>query len=92
MRNDEGCFNLVVWRLVYRSLVYRLWRWGGSLCGLSFRQDTSEREAWFEVLIGGKDGLGADEGGEGGQWRDSWDEVNRLIGAEEGENTAQAAP
>lgn len=88
VRNDEACFNPVVWRLVYRSLVYRLWRWGGSLCGLSFRQDGSEREAWFEVLIGDKEGEDGDEG----QWRDSWDEVNRLIGAEEKDGAAMAAP
>ncbi|GAB7354654.1 hypothetical protein MBLNU459_g5084t1 [Dothideomycetes sp. NU459] len=84
VRNDDGCFNPDVWRLVYRSLVYRLWKWGGSLCGLSFRHDRSEREAWFEVLIGGKDGLENEDGdaADGGEWRDSWDEVERLVGAD----------
>jgi len=90
VRND-GCFSDVVWRLMYRSLVYRLWKWGGRLCGLGLREFEDEKA--FEVLCGGEfeesrkvsnatgkstgDGRGRDE-----CWRDVREEVNRLIGAE----------
>lgn len=61
---NHGCFNAVVWRIVYRSLVYRLWRWGGERCGLRFEcssaaadgrvvqhDDQDEQDAWFKVHL-----------------------------------------
>lgn len=57
---NQGCFNDVVWRIVYRSLVYRMWRWGGERCGVRFTCSPeagsggggggeSEADAWFRV-------------------------------------------
>lgn len=51
---NRGCFNEVVWRLVYRSLVYRTWRWGGGKCGLRFEccsDDERNGEEWFKVWL-----------------------------------------
>lgn len=53
---NHGCFNGLVWRLLYRSLVYRMWRWGGIRCGLKFsssdsRVDDTGKE-WLQVMIG----------------------------------------
>ena len=74
---NEDCFTEVVWRLVYRSLVYRLWRWGGSLCDLGFRE--LEGEQGFEVLCScGKQMAGKEQ-----DWRNVMEEVNRLIGDED---------
>ena len=74
---NENCFTEVVWRLVYRSLVYRLWRWGGSLCDLGFRE--LEGEQGFEVLCScGKQMAGKEQ-----DWRNVMEEVNRLIGDED---------
>lgn len=73
---NECCFGESVWRLVYRSLVYRLWRWGGRLCDLGLRE--LDGECAFEVLCGmGKVERAAELG-----WQDVLQEVNRLIGAE----------
>ena len=69
---NAGCFNDVVWRLVYRSLVYRIWRWGGGRCGLRFQcsgEEEENGEQWFRVWL--KEG---DEGSEVGE------EVVRLVG------------
>lgn len=74
---NEGCFNEVVWRLFYRSLVYRLWRWGGGKCGMHFETgelqpggtERSENQ-WFRVYLSG----GEHEGVECGE------EVVRLVG------------
>ena len=53
---NEGCFNDVVWRIVYRSLLYRLWRWGGDRCGVRFEASQpgeagSEKDGWFKVYL-----------------------------------------
>lgn len=56
---NEGCFKEVVWKLVYRQLTFRLWRWGGGKCGVRFESGecapggtaVSENQwfkAWFE--------------------------------------------
>lgn len=42
---NRGCFNGKIWQLVYRSLVYKIWRWGGGKCGLRL-QCCSETEEW----------------------------------------------
>lgn len=76
---NQGCFTDLVWRLVYRSLVYRLWRWGGSLCGLGFREwEDGEGQSGFEVLCRFTRGKEVEKEG----WRDVLQEVNRLIGGE----------
>lgn len=69
---NRGCFNEGVWRLVYRSLVYRIWRWGGGRCGIRFEcseNEEGEGDEWFKVWF--KDG---EEGTEVGE------EVVRLVG------------
>jgi len=70
---NEMCFSEVVWRLVYRSMVYRLWRWGGSLCGLAFRQIG---EHSFEVVFLKGDQEMVEEKG----WQDVEMEIKRLVG------------
>lgn len=74
---NNGCFNEVVWRLFYRSLVYRLWRWGGGLCGIKFESgelqeggSAVEENQWFRAYLSGNDGTGAECG----------EEVCRLVG------------
>ncbi len=67
---NRGCFNEVVWRLLYRATVYRVWRWGGGKCGIRFECNEDDGgEEWFRVWL--KDG---EEGSEVG------DEVVRLVG------------
>ena len=78
---NEGCFGEVVWRLVYRSLVYRVWRWAGPRAGLRFEcsgELVEEGREWLRVWIGEGEGDGAREVGE---------EVVRLVGGK-GEATA----
>lgn len=84
---NHGCFNAVVWRIVYRSLVYRLWRWGGGKCGLRFecpsvpaagsavqQHDPDEQDAWFKVHL--RPAVDLEAGREVGE------EVRRLAGGE----------
>ncbi|QIX01348.1 hypothetical protein AMS68_006865 [Peltaster fructicola] len=72
---NHGCFNGLVWRLLYRCLVYRMWRWGGIACGLKFAAsdagDDDSGKEWFKVMIGDEH-----EGHEVGA------EVCRLMGKE----------
>ncbi|KAI4745866.1 hypothetical protein E4T50_03855 [Aureobasidium sp. EXF-12298] len=51
VRNEDDCFNAVVWKVIYRNLISRLLRWGGKLCSCRFR----EGDNWFEVLVDGRD-------------------------------------
>ncbi|KAG9652185.1 hypothetical protein KCU64_g8458, partial [Aureobasidium melanogenum] len=51
VRNEDDCFNDVVWKVIYRSLISRLLRWGGKLCSCRFR----EGDGWFEILVDGRD-------------------------------------
>ncbi|CAK3856526.1 Hypothetical predicted protein [Lecanosticta acicola] len=74
---NHNCFNEVVWRLFYRSLVYRLWRWGGGKCGIRFesgevRPGGSELKGnqWFKAYLTDKEGEGVECG----------EEVCRLVG------------
>lgn len=64
---NHNCFSVVVWRLVYSRLVYRLWRWGGAHCGITFRYGEGEEE-WFCAYTDGQEGVEVGE------------EVMRLIG------------
>ena len=75
---NEACFNEVVWRLFYRSLVYRLWRWGGFNCGIRFESGEMlpggskvEANRWFRAYMSD----GEEHGVECGE------EVIRLVGA-----------
>lgn len=74
---NNGCFNEVVWRLFYRSLVYRLWRWGGSICGIKFESgelqrggSTLKENQWFRAYLSEHESRGTECGAE----------VCRLVG------------
>jgi hypothetical protein len=69
VRNEDDCFNAVVWKVIYRNLISRLLRWGGKLCSCRFR----EGDGWFEVLVDGRD---ADPD----VYRDADTEFQRVIG------------
>lgn len=47
---NEGCFEEGGWRVLYRSLVLRMWRWGGGVCGLRF-EEGGEGEKWFRLYF-----------------------------------------
>lgn len=74
---NQGCFNEVVWKLFYRSLIYRLWRWGGADCGIRF-ESGEEREGgnalgenqWFRAYLDMDERRGSDCG----------EEVFRMVG------------
>ena len=74
---NRACFEEGVWRMFYRSLVYRLWRWGGGKCGIRFESGTTigvehgeeQGMQWFRAYL--------QEGDEG---NDVGVEVCRLIG------------
>lgn len=86
---NEGCFSEVVWRLVYRSLVYRIWRWAGPHAGLRFEcsgELEAEGREWLRVWIGeGEDGECRDA-------REVGDEVARLVGGKEGPRAVEDIP
>ncbi|KAI5368392.1 hypothetical protein Slin15195_G035260 [Septoria linicola] len=74
---NDKCFNEVVWRLFYRSLVYKLWRWGGYKCGIRFENGdrlpagtTVEANRWFRAYLADDEERGFECG----------DEVLRLVG------------
>jgi len=84
---NQGCFNDVVWRIVYRSLVYRMWRWGGETCGVRFEASLDgaevaggERDAWFRayLLQHGDESVGESAG----PGKEVGVEVLRLAGGE----------
>ncbi|KAK5121625.1 hypothetical protein LTR85_004797 [Meristemomyces frigidus] len=93
---NQGCFNDIVWRILYRSLVYRMWRWGGERCGVRFESSgdgaEDERDAWFRVHFQqlGQEPTGAGELGGGSE---VGAEVMRLAGGEMPDpNTAGVGP
>jgi hypothetical protein len=61
-----GCFGEAVWRVCYRHLVFKVWRWGGGNCGVRF--------AWGDgsgdVGGGGEDREGGGDGAVEGEDRD----------------------
>lgn len=72
---NEGCFTEVVWKMVYRQLTYRLWRWGGGRCGVRFESGecapggTAEcGNQWFKAWFDEEKGVECGE------------EVVRLVG------------
>ena len=74
---NRGCFKEVVFRLVYRSLVYRLFRWAGRHPGVRVRCSNEENDStpgWLQVL------MKEDPSCESEDWRDVGDEVDRFLG------------
>lgn len=71
---NRGCFNEVVFKLVYRSLVYRIFRWAGRESGIRVLcndEDVEHAAGWFHVLL--KDDAPGD-------WREVGVEVDRFLG------------
>ena len=72
-----GCFGDGVWRLVYRHLVFKVWRWGGMNCGVRFECSGADDGdgGWFKAFLG--------QAGSGGvRGSDAGDEAYRLLTAE----------
>lgn len=72
---NEGCFGEGVWRLVYRHLVFKVWRWGGRNCGVRFECSAGVEDGgggWFKAFLGS----------EGVRGSDACDEAYRLLTAE----------
>lgn len=73
---NGGCFGEGVWKLVYRHLVFKVWKWGGMNCGVRFEcsgADEVEGEGgWFRAFLGS----------EGDRGNDAGVEAYRLLGAE----------
>lgn len=73
VRNDN-CFKDFNWRLLYRCLVYRMWKWGGLRCGLKFvcSEPSADNSgvAWFKIVMTEGNGEGHEAGAE----------ICRLIG------------
>lgn len=63
---NSGCFGEGVWRLVYRHLVFKVWKWGGMNCGIRFENVRAEQGEveWFKVFLGKDCGRGNDTGEE----------------------------
>lgn len=78
---NSGCFGEGVWKLVYRHLVFKVWKWGGRDCGVRFECSSgAEGEVeggWFRAFLG--EAVGEGEGCKG---RDAAVEAYRLLGAE----------
>lgn len=83
-------FSAGVWRIVYRSLVYRMWKWGGDVCGARFEvggeEDDEEGEEWFRVYLQQGQGCFEGAGGVGDEenvpGKEVGEEVMRLAGGE----------
>lgn len=79
-----ACFGEAVWRLVYKHLVFKVWKWGGMNCGLRFEcSDGSEKgegagdAGWFKVFL-----EQPGDGEEDCKGRDAAVEAFRLMGGE----------
>lgn len=72
-----GCFGDGVWRLVYRHLVFKVWRWGGMNCGVRFECSGADdgNGGWFKAFLG-------QAGSAGVRGSDAGDEAYRLLTAE----------
>ena len=73
---NRGCFNEVVFKLVYRSLVYRLFRWAGRESGIRVlcnNEDVDSAAGWFHVLL-------KEDAVSTGDWREVGVEVDRFLG------------
>ena len=74
---NVGCFGEGVWKLVYRHLVFKVWKWGGMNCGVRFEcSDANDVDGgWFRAFLG-------QVGSDGVRGNDAGDEAYRLLGAE----------
>jgi hypothetical protein len=74
---NAGCFGEGVWKLVYRHLVFKVWKWGGMNCGVRFEcSDANDVDGgWFRAFLG-------QVGSDGVRGNDAGDEAYRLLGAE----------
>ncbi|RMY66554.1 hypothetical protein D0863_08330 [Hortaea werneckii] len=98
-RGEGGTgFSAGVWRIVYRSLVYRMWKWGGDVCGARFEVGGEDGEedgdGWFRVYL--QQGQGCCEGGVGSEedvpGKEVGEEVMRLAGGEMPDPNAGVGP
>ncbi|KAI7153467.1 hypothetical protein KC349_g8326 [Hortaea werneckii] len=93
-------FSAGVWRIVYRSLVYRMWKWGGDVCGARFEvggeEDGEEGEEWFRVYLqqgqGCCEGAGGVADDENVPGKEVGEEVMRLAGGEMPDPNAGVGP
>jgi hypothetical protein len=71
---NVGCFGEGVWKLVYRHLVFKVWKWGGMNCGVRFECSGASDgdDEWFRAFLG-SDGV---------RGNDASDEAYRLLVAE----------
>lgn len=72
---NQGCFTELLWRLLYRSLIFRMWKWAGeglTDCSLGFRE--VDGDSRFEIRLG--------NGAQDEQWRDATHELERLTGVD----------
>lgn len=74
---NRECFGEAVWRLAYRHLVLKVWRWGGRNCGVRVECSREGEEAWFKAFLGRSGMEGDAERG-----RDVAVEACRLLGVE----------
>ncbi|KAI7083431.1 hypothetical protein KC356_g7567 [Hortaea werneckii] len=94
-------FTAGTWRIVYRSLVYRMWKWGGDVCGARFEVggegDGEDEEGWFRVYLQQGQGCceaagGLDDDGENVPGKEVGEEVMRLAGGEMPDPNAGVGP
>ncbi|GAB1740020.1 hypothetical protein NU219Hw_g4943t1 [Hortaea werneckii] len=95
-------FSAAVWRIVYRSLVYRMWKWGGDVCGARFEvseddvEEEEEGEGWFRVYLQQGQGCCEGAGGVGDEenvpGKEVGEEVMRLAGGEMPDPNAGVGP
>lgn len=78
---NTGCFGEGVWKLVYRHLVFKVWKWGGANCGIRFECSNGDADGveggWFRAFLSQS---GDDDGRSRG--RDACVEALRLMDAE----------
>ncbi|GAB1732872.1 hypothetical protein NU195Hw_g7725t1 [Hortaea werneckii] len=93
-------FSAGVWRIVYRSLVYRMWKWGGDVCGARFEVGGEDGEedgdGWFRVYLQQEQGCCEGGGGVGDKedvpGKEVGEEVMRLAGGEMPDPNAGVGP
>lgn len=74
---NKGCFGDTVWPLVYRHLVFKVWKWGGMNCGVRVDCSRNKQEGWFKAYLDQPIEECCDRKG-----RDACIEAFRLMGAE----------
>jgi hypothetical protein len=63
---NTGCFGEAVWRVCYRHLVFKVWRWGGGNCGVRFEWgegcSSSSSSSEDDGVEGEREGAGDGDG------------------------------